>query len=112
MISYWPCWRAKLALVGLCHVDVQLQPSSSSLRWRQYFQSRLDVRIMPPTFMSFLGQELDQIVAEADVGRNLGKGSCLLLSCRPACASGHDGIDFADFLGLARTHLDLAEADL
>ncbi|CAE7407690.1 unnamed protein product [Symbiodinium natans] len=34
-------------------------------------------------------QELDQIVDEADVG--------------------HDGIDFADFLGLARTHLDLAE---
>jgi len=34
-------------------------------------------------------QELDKIVDEADVG--------------------HDGIDFADFLGLARTHLDLAE---
>mmetsp|Transcript_41281 Transcript_41281/g.95014 ORF Transcript_41281/g.95014 Transcript_41281/m.95014 type:complete len:384 (+) Transcript_41281:74-1225(+) len=33
--------------------------------------------------------ELDRIVEEADVG--------------------HDGIDFADFLGLAREHLDLAE---
>ncbi|CAE7241329.1 unnamed protein product, partial [Symbiodinium microadriaticum] len=37
----------------------------------------------------FSAEELDQIVDEADVG--------------------HDGIDFADFLGLARTHLELAE---
>ena len=33
------------------------------------------------------------------------------LYAKPRTGRGHDGIDFADFLGLARTHLELAEAE-